>query len=157
FVVMVWCAGKLCVLLRETWAGRWALDPKLLCAAGLLLLALPWHMGRTVQEGRMAWRSLCYNLRFPRGLVECGRHVARCGSRADVVQDSQYDPNLVFGSLSERRSYLARPDTWKRSQDPALLAEIDRRRALLEHFKAATTAEEIRCLADRTGIRWFLA
>jgi hypothetical protein len=156
FVVLVWCAGKLCVLVRDTRLGNWAANPKVIGAAGLILLALPWHMGRNVQEGKMAWRSACSNRRFPRGLVECGRYVARTGSRADLVQDSQYDACLVFGSLSERRSYLARPATWSRSKDPAVPAEIERRQALIEHFKAATTAEEIQQVAAQTGIRWFL-
>jgi len=156
FVVTVWCAGKLCALLRGTRLGGWAADPKLVAAAGLLLLALPWHMGRTVQFGKTGWAPLCSNLRFPRGLVESGRYVARTGSRADLVQDSQYDAYLVFGSLSQRRSYLARPATWGRAKDAALRAEIERRRAVVEGLKAATSAEEVRRFAAQTGVRWFL-
>jgi hypothetical protein len=88
--------------------------------------------------------------------VDCGRYVARTGSRADLVQDSQYDSRLVFGSLAERRSYLARPELWKRSRNPAVPAEIGRRLELLERLKTLTTAEEIREVAARTGIRWYL-
>jgi hypothetical protein len=156
FVVMVWCAGKLCALLHGTRLGGWTADPKVIGAAGLLLLPLPWHMGRTVQHGKTVWGPVCCDLRFPRGLVECGRHVARTGSRADLVQDSQYDGHLVFGSLAERRSYLARPEMWRRVRDQALPPEIDHRRALVERLKAATTAEEVRRFADESGVRWFL-
>src|SRR5207302_1553923 len=110
----IWCAGKGCVLLSDTAWGRRALDPKIVCVAGLLLLPLPWRMGRDVQEGKISTRSDSCNLSFPRGLVGCGRYVARSGSRGDLVQDSRYDDHLVFGSLAERRSYLARPDLWMR-------------------------------------------
>ncbi len=156
FVLMVWCAGKGCVLLRETRVGRRVMNPKTIGAAGVLLLCLPWHMGLNAQQGKMTWRLKCYGLRFPRGLVECGRFVAANSSRNDVIQDSRCDEHLVFGALSERRSYLARPALWKESKNPALPAEIERRRALLEQYKSATTIAAVRQMAAQTGIRWFL-
>ncbi len=156
FVLMVWCAAKGCVLLRETRLGRLVLNPMLLGAAGVLLLCLPWRMGLNAQQGKMSWRAKCYGLRFPRGLVECGRFVAAHSSRNDVIQDSQYDEHLVFGALSERRSYLSRPALWQESKNPALPAEIERRRALLEQYKSATTIAAVREMAVQTGIRWFL-
>jgi hypothetical protein len=156
FVLMVWSAGKCCLLLRETGLGQRLLRPKLIGAAGLLLLCLPWHMGRNVQQGRTIWRSKCYGLRFPQGLLECARFIAANGSRDDCIQDSQYDEYLFFGGLSERRSYLARPKLWKQSKNPAVLAEIERRHALLEQLKTATTAAAMHEQAAQLGIRWFL-
>jgi hypothetical protein len=156
FVVMVWCAGKLGLLLTETRWGKVSLHPFVLCVLGLFLLILPWRMGRDIQEGKTIWRAVCCNLRCPRGLLECSRYVAQTGSRSDLVQDAQYDEHLVFGSLSERRSYLARPVLWKRAKNPLIPAEIDRRLALLEQFKTLTTAEQIQTVAVQTGIRWYL-
>lgn len=156
FVLMVWSAGKSCVLLRDTGLGRRLLHPKLIGAASLLLLCLPWHMGLNVQQGKMSWRTKCYGCRFPQGLVECARFVAANGSREDRIQDSQYDELLVFASLSERRSYLARPALWKESKNPAVRIEIERRHTLLEQFKTVTTASAVREQAAQLGIRWYL-
>jgi hypothetical protein len=156
FVLVVWCAAKGCVLVRESRLGRRLLSPQGIGLAGVLLLCLPWHMGLHIQEGKTIWRPTCYGLRFPRGLVECGRFVAANSSRDDLIQDSQYDEHLVFGALSERRSFLARPALWKGSKNPAVLAEIERRRTLLEQFKSAPTPAALRDLAAQTGIRWYL-
>ena len=158
FVVLVWCAGKGCVLLGATRLGRWCRNPKVACTAGLLLLPLPWHMGLDAQQGRL--KSVAVAELRPllpaRGLVECGRYVARTGSRSDLVQDTRYDGHLVFGSMAERASYLARPLLWKKSKNPAVPAEIERRYALLEKFKTLTTTAQIQEVAARTGIRWYL-
>lgn len=156
FVVLTWCAGKSCVLFGDTRPGRWLLDPWMLTVCGSLALLVPWSQGLQVQEGPAFLRERCCNGRFPRGLVDCGRHVARHGSRSDVVQDSRCDACLVFGSLAERRSYLARPDLWRKARDRAVPPEIDRRATLVEQLNVAPTAERIRALADATGIRWYL-
>jgi hypothetical protein len=157
FVLMVWCAGTFCVLLGETKLGRLLLKPKIIAVGGIIVLFLPWHMGRNVQQGKMSWRNVCYDLRFPVGMVRCARFVAEHGSRADLVQDSQCDDHLVFGSLAERRSYLARPELWKESQNAKLRAEIERRRPLLEQLKSVTTRKALQEMAAQTGIRWYLA
>jgi hypothetical protein len=159
FIVLTWCAGKGWLLLRQTRPRRWTawvLKPQVICAVSVILLVLPWHMGRNAQEGQLKWRSLASDLRFPEGLVECSRFIAHTGSRQDIVQDTQYDDHLVFGSLTERRSFLARPQIWKKSKDPAVPAEIEHRYALLERLKTLTAAAEIREVAARTGIRWYL-
>jgi hypothetical protein len=156
FVLMVWSAGKGCLLLRETGLGQRILTPKLISAAGVMLLCLPWHMGLNAQQGKMSWRAKCYDLSLPRGLVESGRFLATNSSRNDLIQDSQYDEHLVFGAMSERRSYLSRPKLWNELKNAAIPREIERRRVLLEQFKTATTTEAIGAVTAQTGIRWFL-
>ena len=137
------------------WA-RWRWTPLAFCAVGIVLLIVPWRMGLHIQEGKVAWRAACSNLRFPRRLIECGRYIARHGSRGDLVQDTQYDPHLVFSSLAERRSYLARPDLWKRHTNPTIAQEVRHHRALLEELKTMTTLEGIEKFVARRGIRWYL-
>jgi hypothetical protein len=122
----------------------------------VVLLALPWRMGRCIQEGKCHFRATCVNLDFPRGLVECARAIARFSSRTDIVQDSRNDEAFLVGGLSERRSYLVRPAIFELDKSPRVRHQVEVRKAQLEQLKAFTTRAQIAGFARQTRIRWYI-
>jgi hypothetical protein len=156
FVAASWCGARLYLALASRPRGRRLVRPATIALASVLLLPLPWRMGRCIQEGKTFWKASCANLAYPRGLVESGRWIARAGSRREIVQDGRYDENFLLGGLSERRSYLARPTTFLRDKSPKVRAEVERRKGRLEAMKASTTRGQLAAFARQTGIRWYV-
>jgi hypothetical protein len=154
FLLSTWCAARCGQMLAAAPEAR--LAPFAVAAVAVLLLVLPYRMGRSVQAGKCPWRRAYFDLSQPRGLVECGRYVAAHGSGRDVIEDAGYDPLLVAGGFAERRSYLARPAEWQRDNSPNLRAEAERRLAVVESLKQCTDADSLRRTAVETGIRWFI-
>jgi hypothetical protein len=156
FVAASWCGARLYLALASHPRGRGLVRPATIAVAAVLLLPLPWRMGRCIQEGKTFWKASCANLAYPRGLVESARWIARAGSRREVVQDGRYDEDFLVGGLSERRSYLARPTIFLRDKSPRVRAEVEVRRARLEAMKGFTAREQLAAFARQTGIRWYV-
>ncbi len=156
FVVASWCGARLYLACAaHSWSRR-LVHPATIAVGAVLLLPLPWRMGRCIQEGKSFWRTSCVNLAYPRGLVESARSIARMGSRGDLVQDGHSDENFLVAGLSERRSYLARPTTFLRDKSPTVRAETELRKRALEAMKAFTTREQLDAFARQTRIRWYV-
>jgi hypothetical protein len=156
FVVASWCAARLSLALA---AGRWTarlVHPLTIAVAAVLLLPLPWRMGRCIQEGKSFWRVSCVNLAYPRGLVESARWINQAGPPSDIVQDGRCDESFLVGGLSERRAYLARPTTFLRDKSAKIRAEVGVRTEQLQRLKSFTTRGQLGDFARQTGIRWYL-
>jgi hypothetical protein len=156
FVAASWCGARLYLALAALPWGRRLVHPVTIAVVAVLLLPLPWRMGRCIQEGKCSWRTTCVNLAYPMGLVESARSIARVGSRGDIVQDGRNDESFLLGALSERRSYLARPTIFLRDKSPKIRAEVELRKGRLEAMKAFTTREELDAFTRQTGIRWYV-
>jgi hypothetical protein len=156
FLLCIWSAARFCQLAGENAWGRRMLTPGVLALLCLPLMALPYRMGRCVQEGKSICRFDCVNVRVPRGLVESACFLARNAAPLDVVQDSHCDKMLIVGGFAQRRSYMARPEVWSLDKSPLLRDEIQKRKSLVEQIKHLTDDRELYRIASDVGIRWFI-
>jgi hypothetical protein len=115
----------------------------------LVLLAVPAWFGSGVQRLKAMPLS---DLTAPSAAVRATEFVRLHADPDDLVQDSSYDGLYVVTALSERRSFVIA----SRVQVTYGLAEIRRRVAVVERFKALTSEQLIAETARRLQIRWFI-
>jgi hypothetical protein len=137
-----------------------------MAVAGLALLVVPLERGKVIQSvGTRA--GLGYtNVPIPSDFMACARFLHNHAGKLDVVQNDPYDKNLnlpfpepVLGSFSERRCYLGTTlEYWTVfATNPSGRAESVRRQKILEDLRNSDSMDRLLELADRTGIRWYLA
>jgi hypothetical protein len=149
FLLAAWVGGAAAL------AGLGARVPlsrttRALCAtAVVVLLGVPATLGRGIQR---MWPWSWSETLVPDPLVEAAAFVRAHGDAQDVVQDSRYDPQVVFSALSERRAWAIR-STWAiYHRNPVLERRVD----LVEQFRRLGDAEQIRLTARDLRISWFL-
>jgi hypothetical protein len=127
----------------------------------LVLLAWPAWQGRTVQHQNTQWGPQFVDVKLSRGLVSCAEYIRRHPPVDACIQDSH--PNEVshilggvLGGLSQRRSFLARPEGWK-AVSPGFRAKgYSEMTDQLKQLEQASTLAELRSSAEITGIRWYV-
>jgi hypothetical protein len=143
FACSVWCWGKAATLLRGLRPLRTIVNPVTVVVPCLVLLAVPFWLGRGLQKGRYFWSPESCNIRVDQGLFDCAAFLRTRIHLEDIVQDSEGDEHLVLGGLSERREFVARRKVATRVADLAAL-------------KRAATVPELSEQAATTGIRWYV-
>lgn len=120
------------------------------CAA---LCLVPACLGRNVTALRLPWARDFVNTPIPKDLLACTRFLREQTDPRDVVQASDNDPLHIVGSLSERRSYLARAARGSLAAQRALVRE---RAAQLDRLNRAHDARMLATEAERLGIDWYI-
>ena len=143
FACSVWCWGRAATLLRGLRPLRAVVNPVTVVVPCLLLLAVPFWLGRGLQKGRYYWSPQFCNIRVDQGLFDCAEFLRTRIHLEDIVQDSEGDERLVLGGLSERREFVAYRTLATREADLAAL-------------KRAATVPELSEQAAKTGIRWYV-
>ena len=148
FACSVWCWGRAATLLRGLRPLRTVVNPVTVVVPCLLLLAVPFWLGRGLQKGRYYWSPQFCNIRVDQGLFDCAAFLRTRTHLEDIVQDSEEDKHLVLGGLSERREFFAHYPV-------ASLSPVGRE-ADLAALKLAATVPELSEQAATTGIRWYV-
>ena len=166
FLLDVWVWGKSVYLLTTSRSGTPKVLPAVMAVAGIALLVVPLERGKVIQSVGTQAGSGYTNVPIPSDFLACARFLRDHAGKLDVVQNDRYDKNLnlvfpepVLGGLSERRCYLGLPlrswtDFWA---DSSGRAESVRRQKILEDLRNSDSMDRLFELADRTGIRWYLA
>ena len=166
FLLAVWVWGKSVYLLPTSRSGTPKVLPAVMAVAGLALLVVPLERGKIIQSVGTRAGSGYTNVPIRSDFLACARFLRDHGGRLDVVQNNPYDKDLnfvlplpVLGSFSERRCYLGLPlRYWTDfTTDPSGRAESVRRQRILEDLRNSDSMDRLLELADRTGIRWYLA
>ena len=166
FLLAVWGWGKSFYLLTTSRFGTPKVLPAVMAVAGIALLVVPLERGKVIQSVGTQADSGYTNVPIPSDFLACARFLRDHAGKLDVVQNDPYDKNLnlvlpepVLGSLSERRCYLGLPLRYWTDfgTDPSARAESVRRQKILEDLRNSDSMDRLFELADRTGIRWYLA
>ncbi|MCP4204943.1 MAG: hypothetical protein GY769_23795 [bacterium] len=155
FYVAVWCIGWLGVQLTER---RSSPRSRYLRTLGMYavvpLLAFPLLLGAQVQGQRLPFSNYYMYTPLPRAFLTCVDYIRSASSRTDVVQISTTDPKGVFGALSERTAYLARPKIKARQFESASVASS--RAKDLANLAATHELVAFQAQIARLPIRWFM-
>jgi len=166
FLLAVWVWGKSFYLLTTSRFGTPKVLPALMAVAGLALLVVPLDRGKVIQAVGTRAGSGYTNVPIPADFLACARFLRDHAGKLDVVQNDPHDKNLdlafpepVLGGFSGRRCYLGLPlRYWTNfTADPSGRAESVRRQKILEDLRNSDSMDRLLELADRTGIRWYLA
>jgi len=143
FGCSVWCWGRAATLLGGLRPHRIVVNRATVVVPCLMLLAVPFWLGRGLQKGRYFWSPQRCDIRVDQGLFDCAAFLRTRTHLEDIVQDSAGDKHLVLGGLSERREFVAYRTLATREADLAAL-------------KRAATVPELSEQAAKTGIRWYV-
>ena len=166
FLLAVWVWGKSFYLLTTSRFGTPRVLPAVMAVAGLALLVKPLERGKVIQSVGTRAGSGYTNVPIRSDFLGCARFLRDHAGKLDVVQNDPYDKDLnfvlpvpVLASFSERRCYLGRPlHYWTMfATNPSGRAESVRRQRILEDLRNSDSMDRLFELADRTGIRWYLA
>ncbi len=166
FLLAVWSWGKSFYLLTTSRFGTPKVLPAVVAVAGIALLVVPLERGKVTQSVGTQAGSGYTNVPIPSDFLACARFLRDHAGKLDVVQNDPYDKNLnlvhpepVLGGLSERRCYLGFPLRYWAAfwADSSGRAESVRRQKILEDLRNSDSMDRLFELADRTGIRWYLA
>jgi hypothetical protein len=146
-------AGRLFSMVAERYL-RFATAIVIVSIAVLMLV--PARYGSGLQPGKWPGAKAYSNLRVDRGLVECAHYIRSQPPINAVAQDSHQDRLLILGGLSERPSFAARLEMWKRASKAfreSYKAQLHKLQTLYE----ATNIADLQRSVRETGIRWYVA
>jgi hypothetical protein len=146
-------AGRLFSMVTERYL-RFATAVVIVSIAALMLV--PVRYGSGLQPGKWAGGKAYSNLRVDRGLIECAHYIRSQPSANAVAQDSQQDKLLILGGLSERPSFAARLEMWKRASK-AFRESYKAQLHKLQSLHEATNIPDLQRNVRETGIRWYVA
>jgi len=121
-----------------------------------VLMLVPARYGSGLQPGKWLGAKAYSNLRVDRGLVECAHYIRSQPPINAVAQDSHQDRLLILGGLSERPSFAARLEMWKRASK-AFRESYEAQLHKLQSLYQATNIADLQRNVRETGIRWYVA
>jgi hypothetical protein len=127
------------------------------CVVMLLLSSflIPWRFGRDLKTFP-AWRGSAGLDQFasfpssPSCLVRAARYIRQHSQSGDMIQDSENDPHMLVGALTERQEFA---DDWIFGKR---LKGLKERISDLGSFKATTSEADLVAFAKNNKIRWYL-
>ncbi len=122
----------------------------------VILMLIPARYGSGLQPGKWPGAKAYSSLRVDRGLVECAHYIRSQPPTNAVVEDSHQDKLLIVGGLSERPSFAARLEMWKRASKAFRESPYQARLRKLQSLQEATNIPDLRRSVRETGIRWYL-
>ena len=147
-------AGRLFSMVAERYL-RFATAIVIVSIVALMLV--PTRYGSGLQPGKWpgakAYSSLCVD----RGLVECAHYIRSQRPTNAVAQDSHQDKLLILGGLSERPSFAARLEMWKRASKAFRESSYKAQLHKLQSLREATNIPDLQRSVRETGIRWYVA
>jgi len=146
-------AGRLFSMVTERYL-RFATAIVIVSIAALMLV--PARYGSGLQPGKWPGAKAYSNLRVDRGLVECAHYIRSQPPINAVAQDSHQDRLLILGGLSERPSFAARLEVWKRASK-AFRESYKSQLHKLQSLQEATTIPDLQRTVHESGIRWYVA
>ena len=121
-----------------------------------VLMLVPARYGSGLQPGKWPGAKEYSSLRVDRGLVECANYIRSQPPTNAVAQDSHQDRLLILGGLSERPSFAARLEVWKRASK-AFRESYKAQLYKLQSLHEATNIPDLQRNVRETGIRWYVA
>jgi hypothetical protein len=122
-------------------------------ASVVMMLAVPWMLGPSVQFEPQAWAQRLSLTRIPAGLATSADFIRRNAKPGDVVLSSNLDPWSINAALSERPAFVSLSEPLKLSDHSKLLAS---RTNIFWAIRTASDFNEISRIADQNGIDWYL-
>jgi hypothetical protein len=125
--------------------------------AGMIVVVLasfimPWRLAGNLQT-LPAWHgfgSFEEFASFPSCLVRAAEYIRGYSGRGEVIQDSENDPNMLVGALTEREEFAADWGSIERST--ALKKRLDE----LDGLKASTSETDVTAATSKNKISWYL-
>jgi hypothetical protein len=146
-------AGRLFSMVTEPYL-RFATSIVIVSIAALMLV--PARYGSGLQPGKWPGAKAYSSLQVDRGLVDCAQYIRSQPPTNAVAQDSRQDKLLILGGLSERPSFAARLEMWKRAskafRDSSYKAQLHK----LQSLREATNITDLQRSVRETGIRWYV-
>jgi len=119
------------------------------------LMVVPARYGSGLQPGKWPGAKAYTSLRVDRGLVQCADYIRSQPPMNAVAQDSHQDRLLILGGLSERPSFAARLEVWKRASK-AFQESYKAQLHKLQSLHEATNIPDLQRNVRETGIRWYV-
>jgi hypothetical protein len=120
------------------------------------LMLVPARYGSGLQPGKWRGAKAYSNLRLDRGLVECAHYIRSQPPTNAIAQDSHMEKLLILGGLSERPSFAARVEMWKRASKAFRQSSYEAQLQKLQSLQEATNIPDLQRSVRETGIRWYL-
>jgi len=146
-------AGRLFSMVAERYL-RFATAIVIVSIVALMLV--PARYGSGLQPGKWPGAKAYSSLRVDRGLVECAHYIRSQPPINAVAQDSHQDKLLILGGLSERPSFAARLEMWKRASKAFRESSYKAQLYKLQSLREATNIPDLQRSARETGIRWYV-
>ncbi|HZD92602.1 MAG TPA: hypothetical protein VE133_00020, partial [Candidatus Sulfotelmatobacter sp.] len=146
-------AGRLFSMVTERYL-RFATAIVIVGIAAFMLV--PARYGSGLQPGKRPGAKAYSSLRVDRGLVECAHYIQSQPPTNAVTQDSHQDKLLILGGLSERPSFAARLEIWKRASKAFRESSYKAQLQKLQSLQEATSIPALQRSVRETGIRWYL-
>jgi hypothetical protein len=121
------------------------------------LMLVPARYGSGLQPGKWPGAKAYSSLRVDRGLVECAHYIRSQPPTNAVAQDSHPDRLLILGGLSERPSFAARLENWKRASKAFRESSYKAQLHKLQRLQQANNIPDLQRSVRETGIHWYVA
>jgi hypothetical protein len=146
-------AGRLFSLAVERWPRA---ATGVLIVSVVALLWVPVRYGSGIERGKWPGAKAYSSLRVDRGLIQCAHYIQNQPPIDAIAQDSNLDPVLALGALSERRSFAARLEMWKLVSRAFRDSPYQLQLRKLESLQKATNIPDLQRSVRETGIRWYV-
>jgi hypothetical protein len=120
------------------------------------LMLVPARYGSGLQPGKWPGAKAYSSMRVDRGLVDCAHYIRSQPPTNAVAQDSHLERLLILGGLSERPSFAARVEMWKRASKAFRESPYQEQLRRLQSLQDATNVRDLQRGVRETGIRWYV-
>ncbi len=158
FIWAYWLVGALTAgLLFSMVAERYLHFARAILIVSIAALMLvPARYGSGLQPGKWLGAKAYSSLRVDRGLVECAHYIRGQLPTNAVAQDSHQDKLLILGGLSERPSFAARLEMWRRASKAFRESSYKAQLHKLQSLREATNIADLQRSVRETGVRWYV-